>query len=96
MRAPSDTHGRSTRRFKAMAAEVRSWRQPCCYCGQPIAYDVHHNLPRAFTVAHWLPVKTHPHLAEVWSNIRGAAHRACNSSAGTSNEPPGLGLTSDL
>jgi len=78
-----------------MAAEVRSRREVCCYCGQPIDYDADHNAPRAFTVAHWLPVATHPHLAEVWSNIRGAAHRGCNSSAGTANEPLGLGLTSD-
>ncbi len=78
-----------------MRAEVRARLKPCCYCGQPIAYDGDPNAPRSFTVAHWVPVSVAPELAEVWSNIRGAAHRGCNSSAGVDNEPLSLGLVSD-
>jgi len=76
--------GRSTRRWKKLAATQRAKRLGCCYCHQPIDYTLPYNHRLAFTVAHWLPVATHPHLAETASNIRGAAHRGCNSEAGTS------------
>lgn len=89
-----DTHGRSTRRFKRMAQEVRARRLPCCYCGQAIDYSLPPNDRGAFTVAHRLAVATHPQLAEDPANIRGAAHRACNSAAGISNEPVSLGMVS--
>ena len=68
----------------------------CTYCGQPIDYELHHNHPAAFTVAHWKSVRDYPELAEDWTNIRGAAHRVCNSTAGADNEPLGLGVTSGL
>lgn len=90
----ADTRGRSTRRFKRMAAELRARREPCCLCGQPIDYELQHNHAGAFTVAHWKSVRDHPQLAEDPDNIRGAAHRGCNSSAGTDSEPLGLGVTS--
>jgi len=76
--------GRSTRRWRKLAATQRAKREACCYCQQPIDYTLPYNHRFAFTVAHWLPVATHPHLAETASNIRGAAHRGCNSEAGTS------------
>jgi hypothetical protein len=76
--------GRSTRRWKKLAAGQRAKGQACCYCQQPIDYTLPANHRFAFTVAHWLPVATHPHLAEDPTNIRGSAHRACNSEAGTS------------
>lgn len=89
-----DTRGRSTRRFKRMAAELRARREPCCYCGQPIDYQLHHNHAGAFTVAHKQSVRDHPELGEDPDNIRGAAHRGCNSSAGADNDPLELGATS--
>lgn len=95
MRPPAATAGRSTRSFKRMRAELRSRRLPCVYCGQPIAYDGHTNAPLSFTLAHALPVSTHPELAEAWSNVLGAAHRSCNSSAGVGPAPLALGLVSE-
>lgn len=80
--------GRSTRRFKKLAANQRAKREGCCYCLQPIDYTLPHNHSLAFTVAHWLPVSTHPHLAEDPTNIRGSAHRGCNSTAGASVDQP--------
>jgi hypothetical protein len=74
-----------------MAADLRARREPCCLCGQPIDYTLPRNDRWSFTVAHGYSVKTHPALARDPDNIRGAAHRACNSSAGISNEPLGLG-----
>lgn len=76
--------GRSTRRWKKLAATQRAKHEACCYCHQPIDYTLPSRHRWSFTVAHWLPVATHPHLAEDPTNIRGSAHRACNSEAGTS------------
>lgn len=79
-----------------MRAEVRDRRGPCVYCGGAIDYDGDPNAPRSFTVAHRLPVATHPDLAEDWSNIAGAAHRACNSSVGAHAAPElAVGLASE-
>ena len=92
---PKPGRGRTSRRWRVMKAVVRSWRNACCYCGGEIDYDGDPNGPRAFSVAHRLPVSTHPHLAEEWTNILGAAHRGCNSSAGVRDVPLGLGLVSE-
>lgn len=77
-----------------MAADLRAKRQACCYCGQAIDYTLYHNHAGAFTVAHWKSVRDYPELAEDPANLRGAAHRGCNSSAGADDEPLALGSTS--
>ncbi len=79
-----------------MRAAVRARRGPCVYCGGAIDYDGPTNAPRSFTVAHRQAVATHPELAEEWSNVLGAAHRACNSSVGTAEAPDlEVGLASE-
>lgn len=89
---PSAHYGRSTRRFKAIAAQVkqagRQNQTPCVECGQPIDYDLDPNHRDAYTTAHKLSVRDHPELAEDPSNIKGPAHRHCNAAAGAS--PGGL------
>ncbi len=89
-------YGRSTRRARTIRANVKAQAATagasCVECGQPIDYGLEPNHPDAFTMAHELPVATHPHLAEEPANIKGPAHRRCNSAAGTST---GVGL-SDL
>ena len=89
------TAGRSTRRFRKLAATIRARREDCCYCHMPIDYTLPANHPRAFTVAHKLSVRDHPELAEDMANIRGAAHRDCNSSAGADDVPDTAGPSFD-
>lgn len=76
------SHGRSTRRFKRLAAELRARKEPCCLCGQPIDYLLPRTDRNAFTVAHRQPVSLYPHMAEDPTNIAGAAHNHCNAAEG--------------
>lgn len=84
--------GRSTRRFRRIRDNLRARRLPCCLCGLPIDYTLPANHSRAFTTAHDLSVAARPDLAEEPSNIRGAAHRDCNSAEGSG---PGLVIADD-
>lgn len=88
------SHGRSTHRFRRLSRDLRARHEPCCLCGQPIDYTLPPNDRWAYTVAHGYSVATHPHLAEDPANIRGAAHRVCNSAAGIDNDPLPLGSLS--
>lgn len=94
----SKHYGRTTRNFRALAARTKAaWRArdlPCCECSQAIDWDAPRNSADEATLAHALPVSTHPHLAEDPGNIKGIAHRGCNSSAGTGEGMPALGQTS--
>lgn len=86
--------GRSTRRFRALAANLKTKRRGCCRCGQPIDYSLENPDPGSFSVDHYPhPLSTHPHLAEDPGNLD-AAHLRCNESAGKSNPKPGLGVPS--
>ncbi len=89
----TDTRGRSTRRFKRLAAIVRKRKRPCSRCGQRIDYTLGSEHPDSFTVEHLKPLSTHPELAEDLDNLD-AAHRRCNSSRGNRDAPPSLGVTS--
>lgn len=87
--------GRSGRRWRRLAAEVRSRREPCCRCGQPIDYRLTWPDPRSFSVDHYpYPRSTHRHLAEDPRNLH-AAHLSCNQAAGDSGAGPGLGTSSE-
>lgn len=89
--------GRTTRRFRLIAAAQRARRDPCCLCGGLIDYELPSTDLWSYTTAHDKPVKTHPHLAEDPRNIKGAAHRYCNSLEGAGDAPPlSLGVTSQL
>lgn len=85
--------GRSTRRFKTLAANLRAQRRGCCICGQPIDYTLDPKEPGSFTVEHLYPLSTHPHLAEDPANLD-ASHRGCNSQRGIHEIKPSLGNTS--
>lgn len=87
------TLGRSSRRFRRLAANLRAQHRPCRHCGQPIDYALAHPDPASFTVEHIKPWSTHPELREDPTNLD-AAHLACNSSRGNRDTPPGLGTTS--
>jgi len=84
--------GRSTRRFRMLAANQRAKRLPCWLCGQPVVYD-NNDDPHSFTVDHEKPLSTHPELAEEPMNLRTAGSR-CNSSRGNRPPQPSLGATS--
>lgn len=73
--------GRSTRRYKALKAEQRAKRLPCCLCGQRIDYTLQWPDPRSFSVQHIKDWHTHPELREDPANFD-SAHLDCNSSAG--------------
>lgn len=90
--------GRSTRRFKALSLRTkRDWKAknlPCCECHTPIDWTLDHNDRMAPTTAHHRSVATHPELAEDPANIKGIAHRVCNSKAGTGEGLGDRGTTS--
>ena len=73
------THGRNTGNYQQIQAALRRRRLPCWLCGHP----------NAFSADHVQPLSTHPHLAEVESNLR-AAHRRCN--LGRGNRAPALSI----
>lgn len=81
-------------RWRKLTAEVRARRDHCGICGQKIDYSIEdHNDPDAFTVDHIKPWKHYPELRTDPGNLR-AAHRRCNSSRGTNETAPALGMTS--
>jgi len=90
--------GLSSRRYRKLVAAQRAKREACCICGDPIDYTLDDNHRLAYTTAHDIAVQLRPDLAEDPRNIKGAAHRACNSNEGVGAAqppPPGLGDTSD-
>lgn len=87
------TIGRSTRRFRRLAAELKTQRRPCCHCGQKIDYSLAAPNSWSFTVEHIKPWSTHPELREDPANLD-AAHWSCNSSRGNREVKPSLGSTS--
>lgn len=102
----SPNAGRRGRPWRRTVANVRSWRRPCCLCGQPIDYDLEarliaegatpveaRNHPDAFTVEHKQPWSTHPHLRTDLGNLD-AAHRRCNNAKGDGPAPDSLGMRS--
>lgn len=90
--------GLSTRAYRKLVAEQRAKREPCCICGEPIDYGLPDTHRLSYTTAHDVPVAHRPDLAEQASNIKGAAHRLCNSAEGArAYAPPSplaLGTTS--
>jgi 5-methylcytosine-specific restriction endonuclease McrA len=82
--------GRTTHRFRQMAAALRRERRDCWLCGQPINYEADRNDDDSFSVDHVRPLSTHPDLAEVYENLA-AAHRRCNLSRGNRDPRPSLG-----
>lgn len=83
--------GRTSKTFRKLRAKLRNEHHPNCYlCGQPIDYEAKHTDPESFSVDHILPLHTHPHLAETYSNLA-PTHLRCNKSKGTSKPKPGLG-----
>ena len=98
---PRSTRGRSSRRWKALCAQVHARRLPCIRCGQPIDYTLPYlNTltgrpdPEAKSVDHYPHPLESPRgqeLAEDLSNLW-SAHLKCNQSAGNrvsdTIEPP--------
>lgn len=87
-----DSRGRSTARFRRLAANLRMQRRPCCICHQPIDYNAKWPDPDSFSVEHIKGWATHPELREDPSNLD-AAHLRCNTSK-QAKKKPGLGQTS--
>lgn len=75
--------GRTSRRFRQLAKQVRARRRPCRICGEPIDYSLRYPHPRSFSVEHIKSWATHPHLREDPANLD-AAHLSCNQSKGAS------------
>lgn len=86
-------HGRTTRRWRTLANNLRAQRRPCWLCGQPIDYSLPSTHIAAFSVDHVQPLSLRPDLAEEPSNLR-AAHSRCNKSRGNRQPKPGLGESS--
>lgn len=87
--------GRRGARWERLKAEVRTRRERCCRCGQPIDYGLTYPDPHSFSVDHYPhPLSTHPHLAEDLGNLR-AAHLHCNKHAGDRGATPMAGSTSE-
>lgn len=89
----NDNHGRRTRTFERIKAQLRMQRGPCHICAQPIDYSLPPSDPQAFTVDHVLPRSTHPWAAEDPANCR-SAHAKCNKSRGA-GPVPDHGVTSE-
>jgi 5-methylcytosine-specific restriction endonuclease McrA len=82
--------GRTTARFRKLAAALRRERRRCWLCGQPINYEAGRQDDDSFTVDHIVPLSIAPDRAEDYTNFA-AAHRRCNSARGARDPRPGLG-----
>lgn len=85
--------GRTTRRARRNAANLKAGRHPCWLCGQPIDYSLPPEHPDAFSVDHAKPLSLRPDLAEDPANLR-ASHSRCNKSRGNKDPKPSLGQQS--
>lgn len=85
---------RSTRRIRAIKAEMRAARlQPCRRCGQRIDYDAAPGEVDAFNAGHIKNWRDHPELREDPGNFQ-PEHETCNKSAGVNDTTLGLGSLS--
>jgi 5-methylcytosine-specific restriction endonuclease McrA len=75
--------GRSGSRWRALCTQIKTRRDPCYWCGQPIDYDATYPADASFTVDHLKPLSLHPELAEDPSNLV-ACHAKCNKVKGAS------------
>lgn len=75
-------NGHRERRLKREHRRLcQSARLPCWICGEAIDYSAPPQSRDAFESDHVHPVKTHPHLAYMASNLR-PSHSSCNRSRG--------------
>lgn len=86
--------GRTSRRHRAMANQLRAQRGPCHICHQAIDYSLAYPHPDAFTVDHAISKRDRPDLAEDFGNYR-AAHARCNWAKGADAAEPDLGDHAD-
>lgn len=82
--------GRSGGTWRKLWATQRAKGMPCWLCGQPVDLALPKTDERSFSVDHYYPLVTHPHLAEDPANLR-SAHLACNRQRGA--QPPDALLT---
>ncbi|PEG60044.1 HNH endonuclease [Mycolicibacterium boenickei] len=70
----------NTRAWRKLAARFKAYCEsidaPCWLCREPIDYGLTTG-PDAFEPDHWLPRKTHPHLAFEPKNLL-PSHSRCN------------------
>lgn len=86
--------GRSGSNYRRLRENQKAKRLPCWICGQRINYEARDpNADDAFSYDHYLPLSTHPELAEEPENGR-SAHQKCNKARGNRPDKPGLGRTS--
>lgn len=89
--------GRDTRRWRVVRQQAyrRDMERDarCWICGGRIDYAAPSGTPDAWEPDHFLPVSTHPELAEEITNLR-PSHRSCNLSRGTSMVVEGVGKPS--
>ena len=76
------------RAWRKIVDSVRRRGGPCCICGQPIDYTLPPSSAQGFTTAHYRSVQHHPELALDPTNIKGPAHRSCNSGEGDATVHP--------
>ncbi|MEV4735545.1 MULTISPECIES: hypothetical protein [unclassified Microbacterium] len=91
---PRDT-GRRFRRLKGeFRTECERDDEPCWLCGQRIDYTVPDwSTDDSFSLDHYFPVSTHPHLQTDPAGFR-AAHTDCNRRRSNRAPHPGLGRVS--
>jgi hypothetical protein len=91
-------NARGSRRYKRIVADLkessREARARCARCGQEIDYDAPAWDPNSFQGGHKKSWSSHPELREDPANFQ-AEHALCNQDAGDSDEPPGIGITSE-
>lgn len=78
----TDLWSKDSAKQQRCAAIVRSWRRPCCICGERIDYGLRWPNPRSFSVQHLIPRSVRPDLTFDVLNMD-AAHLDCNKSQGT-------------
>ena len=87
--------GRAFRRLRALfRIEAEANQDPCWLCGMSIDYAVPDwSTDDSWSLDHYFPVSTHPHLQADPANFR-SAHADCNRRRGNKAPAPGLGRTS--
>ena len=82
--------GRAGGQWRKLCDNQRAKREHCWICKQPINYTLDYPDEESFSVDHFHPRSTHPHLAEEPTNLR-SAHLRCNKARGDREVKPGLG-----
>jgi 5-methylcytosine-specific restriction endonuclease McrA len=90
-------HTPRSAKYRKLCAQVKQEEPICWLCGHQIDPLLRWPDPMSYSTDHIKPTSTHPHLAEVRSNMRAAhlVHNQQRQTGKTRQRDPGLTLLTD-